>query len=100
MFGGMNFKRKANEDTLETLNDEFCSHKPHADDAVINILNDLWVFEFKNQSWYRPIVGGKHPRRSFNFVIHQVPAEDMTKFVFISQAMKKNKVYDLCSSGK
>jgi hypothetical protein len=100
MFGGINYKKQINEDTIQTVLEEFATHKINPEELVLNILNDLWIFEYKHKSWYKPIIGGKHPRRSYKYAIKTINKDNMHKFIFISKEMKKNKIYELCSSGK
>lgn len=99
LFGGFNFKVTPTEDTVVPNKNLFSAKKLAGEAGEINILSDLWVFEFKHASWSRPIVGGKHPRRSFKYIMQPTPGESGFKCVFISSQMKKNRVYELYSSG-
>ena len=100
LFGGYNFKNKRTEDTIGVISSSFSKKKKFGEDVMYNIFNDLWVFEFKNMSWYKPIIGGKHPRKSFNYCLEIIPLQENFKCVFISSSMKKNKIYEMYSSGK
>lgn len=101
LFGGFNYKINPTEETIiPPVKPQFSQKKQEGPDCVINILNDVWVFEFKHMSWYRPIIGGKHPRRSFQYVMQTVSGEEGFKSVFISTQKKKNKIYELYSSGR
>ena len=99
LFGGFNFKHLLTEDTFNIPKIKFSKKIQEGDDALINIFTDIWIFEFKNMSWYKPIIGGKFPRKSFNYSLQLVPANMNFKCVFVSSSMKKNKIYELYSSG-
>ena len=101
MFGGINSKAKKHKiEEQPNKKKTNCSLKIISSDQCSNILNDLWIFDLKINSWHQPIIGGTFPKRSCNNFLVNLTVDNSFRSFFFSFSHKVNNCYELNSLGR
>lgn len=104
MFGGLNFKKiKENNLTFDDKNKQFENKLlPFKSNESTFLFPEIWIFEFKNMSWHRPIIGGNYPKKSLLYNLVNISNHNNNKFevLFFTNGCLKNKCWKLYSSGR